>query len=212
MKKYLRIIPNDKKLYLFDFCGTIFNCNTTMEYLAFIANKSGLIVKLRFLFYGLIAKIIKTIGLIDKTAHVRLRVKTLKGISKDKLSEFSVEFIEWLLLKHKNVRVYDQLVKLRESGKNVQLVTATLEGVAKKFAEREKIEIALSSTLEFREDGVCTGKYKFQVYPHTKAQHIISKFNQKALQDAVFITDDSYADDDLLGLVGYPVLIIEESK
>lgn len=146
-----------KPKVLVDICGTLFDSNTTFDFLDYsIVNRN----------YILYRRITKTFvwRLLNKTLLVTLgydlsrtvAIRFLKGKNKMELDQLMETFYTEKLSTIKHQAVWDKIDDLKSNGNELILVSATLDFIATKIALKNGFKKVLSSKLSF-ENGICNG-------------------------------------------------------
>lgn len=146
-----------RKIIIFDICDTIYNSNTTFDFLdyEFKGNKRYMLSRKisKTIFFRAINKSLKLFT-VDFTRAYFLYY--LKGYSKHNLDVAVDNFFDDVLTHKKRQWVIDKLTKLKDEGKPVILVSATIDAIAKRIASEFSVEY-LSSAISFRGD-ICSGR------------------------------------------------------
>lgn len=141
---------------VFDICGTLFEANTTNDFIYFISRKNifnKLIFTSRSVFiFNIFLKKIFKVNLLRK-----YYLYGLKGYTYEELLILAEKFYEDFLTNHKIKYTHDLLYKVKESGARVFLASATISPVCEVIAKKLGVDDFVSSNLEF-ENGVSTGK------------------------------------------------------
>ena len=72
--------PSDASLYVFDFCGTLFDSNTSLDFLNWLVNR-GVMSKGRFLTSRLSAGLGRRFAGLSPAQHMQKRTAALAGLS-----------------------------------------------------------------------------------------------------------------------------------
>lgn len=191
------------RLYLFDFCGTIYNSNTTLDFLKYIKGKNSIIYDIKFLILWIVAKILKDIKIISDHGYTKLRLLSLKGLAKSDLDIYAKKFlIELESMGKLNVEIYNLLINNHQDGKEVVIISFTIQNILNQFLILHKVNFkAFGSSLELNNFGKLTGKYDQFIPELGKVNFLKNKIDEKELEEAFFITDDEVADKDLINFV-----------
>ena len=202
-------MSENQRLYLFDFCGTIYDSNTTLDFLRFLNNKNLFLYKIKFWCLWILAKALKDFRVITEHTYTKIRVYSLKGYKKNTIDKFAKEFLLDLEQKEKlNSKIYRQLEKMYRSGGRVILISFTIQNILDQFLEIKKIDIeAYGSNLAFDSMKKLTGTYELFLPTFGKVNFLRKKINGNLLEDAFFITDDEIADKDLIEVVREYIII-----
>lgn len=197
-----------KSIVLVDICGTLYDSNTTFDFLDFsIKNKKyAYFRKLsKSFFWKLFNKISFRLLHIDITRTIAVRF--LKGISTEKLAlKMEIFYNERLFLLKQN-EVFDIVNKYISEGKRVVLVSATLDFISRKISDEMNIKEFYSTTLNYH-DGICQGSIKNDLLSNKlkflKLQGISNDLN-------VSITDN-FSDMDLLKASERSIIISKKNN
>lgn len=148
----------------FDICGTLFDSNTTFDFLDFL-HASGYIDsdyrRIRTLPFIVLNKLsLKVLG-FDFVKFLSLRALT--GISDKNLKLFSKEFYDSFLIKKHNIEVIELLNKYKNDGCLIIFVSATIDCLAQEIADRLGADSVISSKLEMIND-LATGRLLIDIY------------------------------------------------
>lgn len=151
------------KIYIFDICGTLFQSNTTFDFLNFFLSDDKGYQRFKKIYKTLIwrilNKIIKRIFYCDLTRI--LAVKYLKGYHKDELLKAANNFYENLLSTKKNTIIHNELnEKLNDKTSTVILASATLDFIAETIAQKLNCPTFYSTSLIYDNKGYCKGSIK----------------------------------------------------
>ncbi len=148
-----------KEIHIFDICGTLYKSNTTFDFLNWLFKKNW---KFRFfkriytsIIWKLINKVLRIYFHLDLTRILALRF--LKGYNKDILSKYADDFVNTFLSSRKNIEVIQSLEALKSQGKNIVIMSATIDVVAQAIAKSLKIDSYKSSLLKY-DGSICQGK------------------------------------------------------
>lgn len=149
---------NKKKVNIFDICGTLYSSNTTMDFCEFRCEKK-LIKFILILSKSFLGKVVNKILIkFFKFDFIRkMHIKTLVDLKKEKIENDAIRFVKFFLKSKKNNEVHkllDNFIK-----KNIILVSATIDPVAKAISEELGGLSYISTTLEYSENR-STGRIK----------------------------------------------------
>ena len=159
---------------LIDICGTLFQSNTTFDFLDFfIKNQS----------YRYFRKIMQTHiwhyfnSIIYKITHIDLSRKIalsyLKGISKEKLLLKADEFYSQYLEQRKIKEVWQLIETLKSNTTTLVLVSGTIDPIAQIVSKKINIPIFISSKLAYK-NNFCQGKLKLDAL-HSKSKLLLKQ-------------------------------------
>lgn len=150
----------DKTLIVCDVCDTLYDSNTTFDFIRFYADRKGgparvwlRLISSRYspLFYFLIFT-----GKIFGIDLVRiLALQLLSGLNRESLSDLAFDFHDIFLQKRKNEKVFSLLERLKKDG-DVRLLSSSIDPVIRAIAQRNGFSFQ-SSTLRYQ-NGISTGK------------------------------------------------------
>ena len=148
------------KYVLIDICGTLYDSNTTMDFLEFsFWNSHRYLQYKKFISLLPIRAINRCFLHLFYTDPIRAcGVHFLKGLHRDEIASLVDVFYENYLLKHQQQNIIDMIDNYRNPEYHLVLVSATLDCIAHKIAESLGISTVLSSTLEYDDNGFCTGR------------------------------------------------------
>lgn len=167
-------------IVLLDICGTLYDSNTTFDFLDFHFKSRGYRLFrrfTRFMIWRAFNKIIfHTIGL-DLTRMMAVRF--LKGMTIKQLEEaVDIFYSDWLVLRSYEA-VHSLVDGYRQEGKTVVIVSATLDVIARKVAKSLGVSEWYSTSLGVI-DGHCTGKIQVDLLsrklPFLKSQRVFPPF------------------------------------
>lgn len=146
-----------EKFLLIDICGTLYDSNTTFDFLDRIVGNRRYRLLRRLMSCYIWRKTTNAVYLLfhfDTARHFALR--HLKGLSRDTLTEQALTFYHRYLLPRRNTGIFLIIETLRPTLTPV-LVSGTIDPVAAVISQEENIPLYVSSRLEYR-NNVCTGR------------------------------------------------------
>jgi len=181
-------------IVLVDICGTLYNSNTTFDFLDFyVKNKSYLFFRKcsRLFVWKVLNKFSLVTFKFDLTRAIA--IKYLRNKTKEDLSSAADLFYEKVLINLKYTEVTSLLDKLKSDGMRLVLVSATIDFIAKKVSQEMGISEIYSTELVYQND-VCMGKIQCDLLAnklkYLKLENILPPYN-------LTITDN-FSDIDLL--------------
>lgn len=150
-------MDNSKRIVIVDICGTLFNSNTTFDFLDFFLEEKSYIIFRKIsksLLWRTFNKSIIFFFGFDLTRTLAL--KYLKGKQKSEL-KMAMELFYHRLTDLKNENVFSIVNKLKLEFR-VILASATLDFIAEKIALESDIKEYYSTELLYNDNGYCTGK------------------------------------------------------
>ncbi len=183
---------------VFDVCGTLYNSNTTFDFVDFVLNKIGrknLLKKFPIRFLLLI--IYKLFGL---DLYRRLYVRQLRGISISQLNILADSFVLIYLSGKKIEKVHALLDEVRKEN-TVVLCSASIDIVIAAIAKELRISHFFSSSLGL-EDGICTGVIASDILG--RKSMVISDFD--------WVVTDNKDDLDIIAMTKYRTIISKKKN
>jgi phosphoserine phosphatase len=200
--------PSDASLYIFDFCGTLFDSNTSLDYLAWLGAK-GALSSWRLMTSRSWAGIGRRCGLFDPAEHMQVRTKVLEGQDAKRIQEHADEFCNVYLHSRRRASETAFFHWCLDEGKEVVLLSYTyeflLEGFVRSLMGHTPHHV-LGSTLEVLENGRLSGRYARQMHRVGKYNRLCEVYDPGVISRACFLTDDIQADGDVLTKVAYPLI------
>lgn len=149
----------NQKIIIFDICGTLFQSNTTFDFLNYIykSNKKYQVFKKIYtsFLWKCFNKISRKCFGLDFTRKIALRF--LKGRRRVDLLKKVDCFYDNVLVSKQNIEVIKALTKGLDNKHRVILLSATIDVVAEIVAKKLNCHEFYSTQLEYK-DGLCTGK------------------------------------------------------
>jgi len=192
--------PGRDSFYIFDFDRTLFESNTTLDYLAFIGGATGS-VRLHNAGRRLCAGALRRLRCIGPAAHMRIRIGALRGLSRSFLREQAARFVRDRLPERRRTGEWDRFQRLRAERRRIVIVSFTLDLILEAFARDYPVERTVGATLLFKPDGRCAGRYERQLQETGKLRTLLDFYDQETLRQASFVTDNPRADRDLVSFV-----------
>lgn len=146
------------KIAIIDICGTLFDSNTTFDFLDYYipTKKYRIFRRISKLFiWRIFNKALREIFAIDITRIIAL--KSLQGYSKSQLIVAAEQFYNNVLVYKLIQPVREVVESLRLEGYDLILVSATLDCIAIVIAKKWNIESFYSSRLSYDKSLICRG-------------------------------------------------------
>lgn len=149
---------NIKNVY-FDICGTLYESNTTNDFIYYISDKNifnSLMFKSKFI-------IILNLLILKLTGRNLLRefyYSKLSGISKEKLLKLAEKFYVDFLINKKIDFSHHLFEKYKKQNTKIHLISATIDPVCFVIANELNIDHYYSSELKYDESEICLGGLK----------------------------------------------------
>ncbi len=185
-----------EKYFLIDICGTLYQSNTTFDFIRYFFSETSWYIRLEALRKNRIfrfcnAKVFEYMG-IDCLRC--LLIRHLKGYSKTQLQDMAHEFYQEYLETVINEPVIDIIEEKRAAGVRLVLVSATLDVIAKEVAEKLRIKDVFSSQLSYDEHNVCLGKLQIDLL----GKKITSLNSSDIVEPYYGIITDNFSDLELI--------------
>lgn len=148
---------SDNKCAIFDVCGTLFDSNTTFDFVRFY-NKESFFIKI--LSSPFIKYFIVLLGrLIRFDIYRSLFILSLRGVSRDVLLDAALTFYE----KSLSSKIIPETIELLENYKlqsdcNVVLCSASLDFIVEVIGDKLGVGF-ISSSLRYSSEGICLGYF-----------------------------------------------------
>lgn len=140
---------------LIDICGTLFNSNTTFDYVDYVFKEDKRYHFKKVILNNIILR--KLNSLIFRISGFDIKryylIRLLKGKSIEDLKAKVVLFYDEILRERRNVEVLEQINKM--SGYKI-IVSATLDIIAQEISSRMNVDAFFASKLAFL-NNICTG-------------------------------------------------------
>lgn len=168
----------NKEYFLIDICGTIFNSNTTFDFLKFYFSKKHwykiliMIRKIKILI--IINAIFMRLFQIDLLRYWALT--HLKGYTKEQLSSMSDIFYKEYLTKRTNKEATEIIERMKRENKELILVSATLDCIASAVSKNMNIPCVFSSKLAFK-NNKCLGRLQHDLLANKPNVLVDNKIN-----------------------------------
>jgi len=186
------------KLILFDLDGTLFNGNSTYDFIKYVNsdNEEYIKFKQQYKYMRFYNKISFTIFKYDW--YKKRSVSFLKGKSYLELEEFADKFYIDILDKNRIENILSLMKFYQSQDADIGIITATLDIIAKTVAKKLDIDYHYSTPLVYDKDSIATGKYERDLL-HNK----LSIYNDKIkpIYKEVILFSDNEQDTKLLNKV-----------
>lgn len=192
-----------QNIVIVDICGTLYNSNTTFDFLDFYVKKKTYRV-FRAISKNILWKIFNKICLVLLKVDVtrKIAVGFLRGQSKETLMQEVDVFYTQKLSYLEQKEVLELVRQYKSDGKRVILVSATLDFIAKKVSEKIDIPEVYSTELNYK-GSVCQGTIQQDLLSNKLAFLKSKGFNTPF---DVTITDN-FSDSKLLTATKYAIII-----
>lgn len=144
-------------MIIFDLCGTLYNSNTTLDFLKYINPKKHKAITNKPI--RLINKILIIFG-YDLIRNIC--ISSFKGLPRETLINHAESFFNQELKNKKIEWSHNQLKKLLQEGRDIYIVSATIDPIALVVAKNIGVKY-ISTELEYNTQKKCTGKIKIDL-------------------------------------------------
>lgn len=190
----------ERCLALFDFDGTIVDCDSFVEFTRYTHEAK----QRRLIYASLAPKLIGyRMGIVNQQIAKEVLVKKLyAGKTEEELRQLGKEFVFKTLVKRIRPKAFEQIRRHRNQGHQIALVSASLDIWLAPWAGKMGMEL-ISSKLEFA-DGVATGALDGpDCTGEEKVKRIREQFDLQ-LYERIYAYGDSPADRPMLKLADEP--------
>lgn len=200
-----------KKIIFLDICGTLYDSNTTFDFLKLYFQENSKYKKYMYVKNILIVRIMnKIIYKIKKRDFLReIATYFLKNKSDTELEKFSEEFYNKFLLNKKKQKVISLLEKLRKNNYEVILLSGTYDFIAKKIAEKIGAQSYYGTELEKKEN-FYTGKIKKDLL--ISKEKIVEKIKLNNIENNFILITDNKTDVNLIKYMEKSFIIITKEN
>src|SRR5687768_6540713 len=125
------------KLAVIDICGTLYDSNTTIDFIRWYSRKDkpGFLLSLVDTWgFKFLNKVLYRLFKLDLIRAIK--IQKLKGLSKADLDALSELFYQEILLERKRHDIHAQVAEFEKRGYHVILASATLDFIAEKIASK----------------------------------------------------------------------------
>lgn len=202
----------DKKLVIFDFCGTLISFQTADRYVQFcvkrLQDNSAVQCRHRLVQLMDMFRVFKIYNHICKANNFRKRtiLWQLKGVSYEVCDRLAKEYFEEELLPNVVQPIVEKLKGHLKNGDRVYILSGGYDVYIKYFAQHFGVQETISSKIAFR-DGLCTGKMDGKDCMRENKLEYIRPFLKGA---ETFCYTDSKSDLPLLEIVDEPIVVSKE--
>ena len=142
---------------LIDIDGTLFNSNSTFDFLDSLPHGVWY-AKYRKFSSSIIGRIINNLSMLlfHKDIVRIIGVRCLKGYSVSKLNLLSERFYDDFLLPRKNVEIFEKLKEEQNKGSRIVLASATLDFLSSIICTKLNADISTATELNYF-GGICQG-------------------------------------------------------
>lgn len=148
-------MDNIKNVY-FDICGTLYESNTTNDFIYYISDKNVF----NLLMFKSNLVMVMNLLIFNLTGHNLLRkfyYSKLNGFSKETLFKLAEKFYFDFLINKKIDFSHDLLEKYKKQNTKIHLVSATIDPVCFVIANELNIDHYYSSELNYDQRKICMG-------------------------------------------------------
>lgn len=156
-------IDSATKVAVFDFCETLADFQTANAFVDYVRQQAGRFsIRCRHILFLALSKgqVIKLLNTITKNRYSIgkiLRLRELKGISRETIDRMALHYYTECVKPHLIATMVDKLRQLQNKGYAVGLSSGGYDVYLKYFVEDYAIDFCQCSELEFK-NGRCTGR------------------------------------------------------
>jgi phosphoserine phosphatase len=200
---------SEASIVIIDICGTIYNSNTTFDFLDYFFKENKFYHYSRSLLSCQLFKILNILFLrlfkFDFCRHLLIRF--LSGHSKIEIERKTKSFIFELLEKKRQEEVIKIIMRISIPENKLILVSATLDCIALEIAKKFNIDSYFASELEYL-NGICTGRIKVDLLGNK-----LKKLRQNGIYSPFkVVISDNFSDTLLMNKSGYSYIVVSEKK
>ncbi len=144
-----------------------------------------------------------------KPAHINRELPQLRGIRRDVLEEVAHLAYERSIAPALFPDAIAHIEALHRAGEETAIATSSVDIIVEPLAKRLGIDALISSSVEFDEDGRCTGRFlDLPTFGGTKQTKVLSFLEERGIApEACAFYSDSIYDLPLLESVGTPIVV-----
>lgn len=198
-------MSDQQQLYIFDLCGTLYQSNTTFDFLDFyFLDKSRSYRFNRKIFktipWRLFNRVLMKLLDLDLTRYICIR--QLRKYNKEQLSQMADHFVT-AFLNTRKFQVTQHLLREAQAGhREVMIMSASLDFIVAAVAKELQVTRFYSSELEYEGD-ICTGKLRNDLLGKKSA---FCRNSHIPLEEAIIVTDN-LSDQDLVSLASEAYIV-----
>ena len=202
------VLNERERLVIFDVCGTLYNSNTSYDFLKFYLKdnkKYKVFAKIRDSFIFKVLNYVLFI-ILKKDLFRTLSAKFLRGSSEEEIKKQSIVFYNNFLKNRERKNVIDLLEEYKLTN-DVILVSASYQFLIEIIAKNLGVNSFLSSSIEVT-NGKLTGKYNKDLLGQ-KELYIYEKYPNV---DKIFVITDNKSDISLVNKSEYAIIISKKKN
>jgi phosphoserine phosphatase len=185
---------------LLDVCGTLYDANTSVAFLSWLARRHPSL-GLRWFLGSAHARLRRARGASPGDC-MRPRLALLRGRPRQWIRSRAVEFVAMLENDRPHAESIARMDQALRDGRETWLVSATFGEILEAIAGRHPGVRILGSSLAYQGD-LCTGRYSEFLLEAGKARALARHLSPERIATAEFATDDLDADADLASAVAH---------
>jgi HAD superfamily hydrolase (TIGR01490 family) len=197
------------RVAVFDVCGTLYDSNTTFDFLDFLFKESNSYQLFKYLYKSFAIKLITYP--IYRFFHYdiirAIATSFLRGKRVDEVEVLVREFIDSYLEKKKITYTHNLLKEYQKMGFDVILISASYDIIILEIAKKLHIKSFYASTLQ-RENDILTGKYEEDILWSKR-----DVLNQAYVDiDELVVVSDNLSDYPLFKIADTKVAMVKSSR
>ncbi len=194
-----------------DVCNTLYDSNTTFDYIKYVLEKENATKKLnkvkafenKYHPRNIVSYILLNVFGFDYAKA--LAINQLKGLSKKKLDHYASTFYDERLQSKKIESVFAKIKSLKDE--HLVLASASIEPVIQEIATRLDVASYASSTLEY-ENGISTGKLNQEA----KGKKLELLRKKIPLNNGFTFISDNFSDKKIMQTSNHPIAVVYNKK
>ncbi|WP_210466231.1 HAD family hydrolase [Rufibacter roseolus] len=205
---------SEPELYVFDICDTLFYSNTTFDFIKFVLEEKKMVSKCRLfdLYTKRKSPFFLSLYLLQKLTKVdwpkKLCLKLLAGITKEELYLLGEAFENQFLVSRMIAETHQMLERLKEAGKSIVLISASIDPVVAAIASKLKVEYRCSE-LHYNSRNKFTGNLSREM----TGQKLIELRRMLSRHDAPFaVATDNFSDRSLVEAACQRYVVVYNTK
>ncbi|MFW5968591.1 MAG: HAD family hydrolase [Persicimonas sp.] len=201
------------RLLVCDVCDTLYRSNTTADFVRYVVERRGSVWR-RAAYAAVMRRwspVFLGSAVLYKAARVdvgrRLLIGLLRGFEREELEELGASFVDEVLGARRVEETHRRVEEALERGDRVLLASASVDAVVDAVAEKLGVE-AVSSQLDYDDDGRCTGRLAF----YAKGRKLAPV--RERLEDGMQLTvmTDNVSDRGLLEAAHEPIVVLRRPE
>lgn len=204
---------SNRKLYIFDLCNTLYDSNTTFDFIYYFLKSDKNYVFRKIIFSLIVSRSTPIFYLLvvfnkifQRDFHRVFAIKLLVEVEKNVLYQSADLYVKNELIKHENIEVIE-LFKIvsKEKESDVKIVSSSIDPIVSCVAKYLNVNF-ICSELSYK-NGVCQGKFSNDISGE-KEKYL--DINTKDVNENLTVISDNFSDKELLKLAAFPIVVINK--